>query len=572
MIEKKIYRILALAVFITFYCALTSCTRNISGETPTHPYNLNYEYKPSSYLTQSYAHQSHDESADISELRAINQFNNLQLGGFILLLDENIYFADNKGIHMTDSSFGYVETLVPRVDFLNIQLPGAAAFGHLQYFNGRIYFINRLVNAIYSMNPDGSDQTIVVNGFNLLQDNTNASFITEFVIANNTIYFNYLQELGVRLKSFNLITSELTDSGLNHTPLLSLSPDRNSLQFNLEIGNLVRMNLENNEISSAMPINIDELIPLNHSIFITYTTKNQYNMFFGHGQRIFSMDSDMYAVEILYIEDGGTFGYINTLSNWIYFTMWRTNEQEQGLFNVHMYRVKNDGSELELVFENMVIGHDGWPHAFFNIVCEDIIFFKWSIDAHEIYALIRDYSTHEFNVIHVNRDPVSNEYPVLPPDQPYTPHDPPHESHSLDIQVIMGQDSFTVFEEWYHLFGDLIEYSDIGMYSTYYFEGVHIRVSEVTRVITYIFIDYRQKTYPYTYNFNGINGLSSYYDVVTLLGNQPHSIAEAGENAIGNMSYGYWVVEDSIFITLYFDDDGKVMALSLHQPLTRPLP
>ena len=344
-----------------------------------------------------------DTTNEIQNADNINQTNNIQYGGYVLVLNERIYFADGRGIHKTNFSFEQVETLVYNAHFDNDRYRENTAFGYLQHYNGRIYFLNMPENAIYSMYPNGTNLIRILGLPRYMEDGT-TEFITEIIVVNGEIYFNHWQGSGVWLRSFNLVTERITDFDLLHTPILSLSPDGNSLQFNHEIGNLTRMNLKNKEVSSAMPVNLDELIAEQggFSMFITYTTISGDLMLFGGGQRIYAMCEDLYARQILYIENGSTFGHVNAIDEWVYFLQTRDFEADLGYFKLHLYRVNIDGSEVQVVYENIVIGEHGWYLVFLYIVSEDIIMFKKSMNDHNIYAIVRNTDTSEFEMKHIN--------------------------------------------------------------------------------------------------------------------------------------------------------------------------
>jgi len=159
-------------------------------------------------------------------------------------------------------------------------------------------------------------------------------------------------------------------------------------------------------------------------------------------------------------------------------------------------------------------------------------------------------------------DPVETQQPA-----------PPLEIMSTDIQTIIGQgDDFESFANWYHIFGNQIDYSDIGKESTYYFDsGVIVGVSEVTRVIVRIFVDFHQINSPYAFHFSGIDGTSLYDDVIEWFG-QPYRISYDVDMNEAVKSYGYSILDESQFVTFFFDDNDTVIAISLHRPLYRPLP
>jgi len=142
-----------------------------------------------------------------------------------------------------------------------------------------------------------------------------------------------------------------------------------------------------------------------------------------------------------------------------------------------------------------------------------------------------------------------------------------------DIQTIIGRSNdHELFSEWRHVFGNQTGYSDIGRESTYYFEnGIHVGVSEATRSIVHISVDFRLAGDNPRFNFIGIDGESSYADVIALFGN---SIYQAGECEITGAikSYGYWIMNETQFVTFFFDSNEDVVAIILHRPLYIPIP
>jgi len=97
-----------------------------------------------------------------------------------------IYFADYSGVHKTDRIFEITQTLVNGEKDSDSQVLDSLRFTYLQYYNGKIYFLNKGVSSIYFMEFDGSEETRVLD----FSEETDTE-ITEFVVSNGAICFNY---------------------------------------------------------------------------------------------------------------------------------------------------------------------------------------------------------------------------------------------------------------------------------------------------------------------------------------------------------------------------------------------
>ena len=154
---------------------------------------------------------------------------------------------------------------------------------------------------------------------------------------------------------------------------------------------------------------------------------------------------------------------------------------------------------------------------------------------------------------------------------------------SIDVQSILGQDKyFEYFGNWSHLFGQRIG----GRYGgriehAYYFEnGVSVSVQAVDTsdlgldivsvdvgCVTGIFLNFGLVDDRSAFNFNGIDGTSTYADVAAIFEALPYcTVRSAFDERIGAAkSYGFWAFEDSEctrFVRFFFDDDGYVLAIS----------
>jgi len=363
------------------------------------------------------------ESYVIEDSKAINQYNNIHLTGFALMINDTIFFADNRGIHKTDTLFETVDTLVLNENYLDCQKSGMPMFTSLQYHNGKIYFLNRgnetnsFASSIYAMTPEGDELTKILDTSILdtsEKEGYKKGIITEFIVFNEKIYFNYFSS-GAILKSFDMETKEIENFNIIDTPVLTLSPDNSALQFSRDLTIPTHLNFENSEINSVLPSNFGELFDNNYLASITYTTVSDGKIVFSSpsmlGSRIFIMNEDGYAEVIYHNEDDHIDSYLNAIGDWIYFTStpeYFSSMSEYFLWipendlNTHLYRIKNDGSDLELVYENIGNVEEGLPSIFINLFSEDIILFKTHPEEHTIYALIRDIDTNEFIIKVIN--------------------------------------------------------------------------------------------------------------------------------------------------------------------------
>ncbi|MCL2593230.1 MAG: hypothetical protein FWD82_07670 [Defluviitaleaceae bacterium] len=129
----------------------------------------------------------------------------------------------------------------------------------------------------------------------------------------------------------------------------------------------------------------------------------------------------------------------------------------------------------------------------------------------------------------------------------------------IDIAFLLLRD----FEENKHLFGELIR-QESGLHETYIFEnGVRIGANGI---IESIFVEFRRDYDNFAmFHFHGINGLSSYDDVIEIFGEEPYNIREGSdEERVGaEKSYGYWVSEEEhIYVRFFFNTNGDVVAIS----------
>jgi len=333
--------------------------------------------------------------------RSLNQNNNIQYWGFAVMVDDYIFLADGRGIHRTDRIFENVETLVFN-ESLREEPPQdsgvyLAVFSGLQYYDNKIYFLDRRSSTIYSMNLDGSDLTQVFNA-------SEGGRLGGILLEDEQLFIQHINPSSLKL--FNLETSEITSYEIEAT-FFSISPDSSELHFvDFEL-NFFGLNLKDGTIMLRKPLNLDYLIDkLDFFGFMPHRTVSGGRTFFAssnvsRGSRIFVINNDGFAEEI-YFRRGRIAHYINSIDEWVYFTAMPLEENERYRFQHNLYRVKNDGSIVKLVYENLVSGTFGAPHIFINMFCEDIILFKSSPTSHDIFALIRNPDTGELERMHIN--------------------------------------------------------------------------------------------------------------------------------------------------------------------------
>ena len=141
----------------------------------------------------------------------------------------------------------------------------------------------------------------------------------------------------------------------------------------------------------------------------------------------------------------------------------------------------------------------------------------------------------------------------------------------VDIQHWLGQGGESLlFGEAQHLFGRLI---GIGHHESplYYYENglivSHLHIPYSPAPISSIIIDYGRADNRSAFHFNGIDGTSTYNDVVAMFGEPHMTRAGSDEERLGAVkSYGYWVLEDSRVVRFNFDEDYNVVAINFFIP------
>jgi len=135
--------------------------------------------------------------------------------------------------------------------------------------------------------------------------------------------------------------------------------------------------------------------------------------------------------------------------------------------------------------------------------------------------------------------------------------------NSIDIKRMHGRR----FEDVQHLFGNSIEVTS-GMYEIHRFDtGALVGIGRLivfgndivaVRAIT---IDYERIANRSDFNFDGIDGTSTYDDVILRYGEPDNIRSEDGVRA--RVSYGY-LIDGAPFVRFFFNDNNDVVAIEFH--------
>jgi len=331
------------------------------------------------------------------EAVGINQNNNLQYMGFALMINEYIYFADGIGIHKTDNSFENIETIVFNKDYEQYVEMNRTAFSHMQYHNDKIYFLNRIDNTIYSIDLYGNNITSILESEQIDEE----GIIGGFIVVDDMIYFYFFEHHGMEMKVFNILNEEISVIDLEKDIIIAIStsPDKNYIH--ITYGNsLFAINLYDNTITNwVMPINVD-LVSQMQTVPVAIPNRTNINgkLAFTTGSilnpRIYIIDENNYANEILYFENKILRMTLNSIDDFIYFIA-----IPQDRLSSHLYRIKYDGTNKELIFPYIAIGD---PFIVMNIFSEDLIFFREISYGHKTKVLVRDTVTNELIRIELN--------------------------------------------------------------------------------------------------------------------------------------------------------------------------
>jgi len=339
-----------------------------------------------------------DYNKSLELIGGINQNNNLQYMGFALMIGEYIYFADGIGIHKTDNSFENIETLVFNEDYEQYVEMNRTAFADLQYHNEKIYFLNLVNNIIYTIDLYGNNIQIILTSEEADDDN---GIIAGFIVIDNIIYFYIFEHHDMKMKTFDTLTREINTLDIRKGIIdsTSISPDKNYLHITYG-GSLFAINLYDNTITNwVMPINVD-LVSQMQTVPVAIPNRTNINgkLAFTTGSilnpRIYIIDENNYANEILYFENKILRMTLNSIDDFIYFIA-----IPQDRLSSHLYRVKYDGTNKELIFPYIAMGN---PFTVMNIFSEDLIFFREISYGHKTRVLVRDTETNELIGIELN--------------------------------------------------------------------------------------------------------------------------------------------------------------------------
>ena len=340
-----------------------------------------------------------ESNSNENNIRGVNQNNNLQAWGFALMVENYIFFADSTGIHRSNDLFESIETLVFNENYLTYLSSNLSAYSGLQYYNDSIFFLDRSNSTIYSMCLSGNDITPILKASDIGNEGT----LGEFIVTDGTIYFHHFVN-GTTLYSFDLETENIINLSITTSPLLSISPDGQYLLFAHNFVTLTGFNFDSGDVRNKMPINFETLSANRYVRHITSRTVINNSIAFasphahGLGSRIFIIDRDGYAEEIYFSEDS-IFSFINAINDWIYFTVMQEGDVsipiEDRVRDIHLYRVRSNGGNLELVYKNIAHAAPGIPTVTISIFSEDIILFRTNPTHHTIYALMRNNTTDE---------------------------------------------------------------------------------------------------------------------------------------------------------------------------------
>jgi len=133
-------------------------------------------------------------------------------------------------------------------------------------------------------------------------------------------------------------------------------------------------------------------------------------------------------------------------------------------------------------------------------------------------------------------------------------------SDDSDLQAFMNRD----LDEVRDLLGEEIRGEASSFYyRTYDFaDGLWIGIDEDGGILS-LFMEYGLAKDRTVYHFGGIDGRSTYDDVVAAFGDVPDDIRSGDdEERVGAVkAYGYWT-EDYDFVRFFFDADDAVVAIS----------
>ena len=126
---------------------------------------------------------------------------------------------------------------------------------------------------------------------------------------------------------------------------------------------------------------------------------------------------------------------------------------------------------------------------------------------------------------------------------------------SIDVSMLLGAD----FDEAQPMFGDVTD-SGEGIVSFYFYTfdtDLHVEINESNQIMS-LHVNYNHADACTRYHFDGIDGTSTYDDVVRRFGEQQDMVRENQDEA---MDYGYFAAENE-FVYFSVDADNHVIGIS----------
>ena len=150
---------------------------------------------------------------------------------------------------------------------------------------------------------------------------------------------------------------------------------------------------------------------------------------------------------------------------------------------------------------------------------------------------------------------------IIDVSRPTLPIEGVESSDRIDLRSLMLHN----IDDVCYILGEQIGTNEgLGKLYTYYFEnGMHVSVNE-NELIVSLLLEYNQADDRSQFLFDGIDGTSTYANVVARFGNNPYSIRTGpDETHVGAVnSYGYFY-DWHDFVRFFFDTGGNVVAISI---------
>lgn len=162
---------------------------------------------------------------------------------------------------------------------------------------------------------------------------------------------------------------------------------------------------------------------------------------------------------------------------------------------------------------------------------------------------------------------------AIPTPEPTPQPSPTPPPTAIDIQHLLGEDrDIASFDDQHHLFGNQTSMTQFGPHEReYHFEnGLSVDTLFTVRGIRGISINFAEAENKTAFNFNGINGTSTYEDITTLFGSYPDTIWRDTDYPDPSMNQGIttavksyrYRVGDFRYVTFFFNGNGNVVGIS----------